>query len=171
MKKIYILIYACMISMSFWGELQAQPSSFDINVLCKDSKIRMVYEWEKLRQETEIISPFSLQVNKDYEITELTKNLLLDGKQIFYLRPFELRIDFPEELMTLLGKNYVQYLCPSSLEALIKPQPFTYNMAMAACSGYIVGLDCWVVLDIPEFHVSDYELEIDNEWFWAEDWR
>lgn len=167
-----LIIFIISLAHIFFLELHAQSMPVRrVDALYKDSICVVSSKWRNLKQDVLYSSPSLQHKSIDSEITELTNQLLSIERNVINCRPYELRIDFPEELIGLLDESYTQYLCPGPLKALLKPQPFTYNMSKAGYNGYMIGIDCWVVIDVPEFHVSDYKLEIGTDWFWAEDWR
>ncbi len=126
---------------------------------------------QKVREALLQTAPITKRVG-DGEITELTNTILDKTPVETGLRPYALRIDFPQELVRLTSDGIDRKLVPQSLTNLMKPQPFTYNMCVACCNVWWINPVEWIVVDVPEFHVSDYDIDTsNNNWFWAEDWR
>ncbi len=162
-------LYMLLLLMSLFSfNLQAQSFRVEVNRIENDSFT------VKFKGKNEIcLSNFRHADNKakDVEVVDLMKQIRKKYFQFTMPKPYGLRFDFSRELDSFLKEDYKSELPPKSLMKLLKPQPITYNMSKEGYNGYYFGVHYWVIVDVPEFYVSDYDIETNTDWFWAEDWR
>ncbi len=111
------------------------------------------------------------QQKDDKEITKLTNAILHRSPLEITLRPFALRVDFVHELQALTKEDVLQRRRPIKSEAFTMDLPITYNMSKANMEGAYVGIHLWDIMRVRDFYVSDYDIEVNDNWFWAEDWK
>lgn len=111
------------------------------------------------------------QQKYDKDITELTNTILHRSPLEITLRPFALRVDFVHELVALTKEDILRKRRPVKSEAFTMDLSITYNMSKANMEGARVGIHLWDIMRVRDFYVSDYDIETDTNWFWAEDWK
>lgn len=111
------------------------------------------------------------QQKDDKEITNLTNAILHRSPLEITLRPFALRVDFVHELQALTKEDIFHRRHRVKPEAFTMDLSITYNMSKADMEGAYVGIHLWDIMRVRDFYVSDYDIEVNDNWFWAEDWK
>lgn len=168
-KSYYIILTLCSLC-AVQADAQSVPVAIQLQDSHKDT-LRTISPILLQKVQEALMQSISDSSRADTEITQLTNTILHKNPISWGLRPFALRLDSTDELQALASDGIALRLAPEPLLALMKPQPFTYNMSKANMNGAFVGIHCWDVMRVREFYVTDYDIATDTDWFWAEDWR